>query len=78
MASQEQLEQPGLGDSFPRVTVQTSDENDVAVPGDWPNNEEFGDRVLSKPPSDVATARQRLADDDGDCYDWWFCLQDLE
>ena len=34
MASQEQLEQPGLGDSFPRVTVQTSDENDVAVSGD--------------------------------------------
>mgnify|MGYP006281496177 CR=1 FL=1 len=58
--------------------LQTADENDVAVPGDWPNNEKFGDRVLSKPPSDVATAEQRLAEGDGDCYDWWFCLQDLE
>ena len=56
--------------------LQTSDEHDVAVPGDWPDNELFGDRVLSKPPSDVETARARLDSAEGECHDWWFCLQD--
>ncbi|MEF8788599.1 MAG: peroxiredoxin [Haloarculaceae archaeon] len=61
--------------------LQTADERDVAVPGDWPNNEEFGDRVLLEPPSDVATAEARLAsaEEEGyECLDWWFCLQDLD
>lgn len=61
--------------------LQTADDQDVAVPADWPNNQMFGDRVLLEPPSDVATAEARLAnaDEEGyECYDWWFCLTDLE
>jgi len=59
--------------------LQTSDENDVAVPADWPNNAKFGDRVLLEPPSDVATAEERLAradEEDYECLDWWFCLEE--
>ncbi|MEF8785740.1 MAG: peroxiredoxin [Haloarculaceae archaeon] len=61
--------------------LQTSDENDVAVPADWPNNANFDDQVLFEPPSDVATAEERLAradEEDYECLDWWFCLKDLE
>ena len=61
--------------------LQTSDERGVAVPADWPDNANFGDQVLLEPPSDVATAEERLAraDEEGyECLDWWFCLRDLE
>lgn len=60
--------------------LQTSDENDVAVPADWPNNATFDDQVLLKPPSDIATAEERLAradEEDYECLDWWFCLKNL-
>ena len=61
--------------------LQTADERDVVIPGDWPNNANFGDRVLLEPPSDVATAEERLAhaEQQGyECLDWWFCLEDLD
>ncbi|MFC7229863.1 peroxiredoxin [Salinirubellus salinus] len=60
--------------------LQTADEHDVAVPGDWPDHPDFGDRVLLEPPSDVASAEARLAEAEGadhECLDWWFCLEDL-
>jgi len=44
-------------------------------------NANFGDRVLLEPPSDVATAEERLAhaEQQGyECLDWWFCLEDLD
>ncbi len=61
--------------------LQTSDEYEVALPADWPENAEFGDRVLLPPPSDEVGAEARLAEakDGGyDCTDWWFCTKALE
>jgi len=56
--------------------LQLSDEEDVAVPADWPNNEKFGDEVLLSPPSTEADAEARRkeaeADDSLNYYDWWF------
>jgi peroxiredoxin (alkyl hydroperoxide reductase subunit C) len=59
--------------------LQTSDEEGVAVPADWPENEKFGDKVLLSPPSDDEGVEARLqeAEAEGyDCRDWWFCLED--
>jgi peroxiredoxin (alkyl hydroperoxide reductase subunit C) len=56
--------------------LQTSDEEGVAVPADWPNNETFGDEVLLSPPGTEADAEARRkeaeADDSLNYYDWWF------
>ncbi|MEF8774780.1 MAG: peroxiredoxin [Halobacteriales archaeon] len=60
--------------------LQTSDENGVATPADWPNNEDFGDQVLLPPPGTEADAEARLAEADEEGYearDWWFTLRDL-
>ncbi|WP_135824966.1 peroxiredoxin [Halorussus ruber] len=59
--------------------LQLSDDEDVAVPGDWPDNQKFGDKVLLSPPSDAEGVEARLEaaeDEDYDCKDWWFCLED--
>lgn len=61
--------------------LQTTDEENVAAPANWPNNDNFGDRVLLAPPSDMNTAKQRKSDAESDEYeyrDWWFCLKDRE
>ena len=57
--------------------LQRADEEDgVAVPADWPENEKFGDRVLLSPPGTVDEAEARMAEaeaaDDMESYDWWF------
>lgn len=52
---------------------QVSDEEDVALPAGWPENEIIGDRIILPPPSDAQTAEARLAEDGDGCYDWWFC-----
>jgi peroxiredoxin (alkyl hydroperoxide reductase subunit C) len=60
--------------------LQKSDADDVAVPADWPENEQFGDRVLLSPPATESAARERAdeASDAADCeyYDWWFVTSD--
>lgn len=48
-----------------------SDENKVAVPAGWPENELIGDRVIIPPPGSRKEADKRLDTYDG--YDWWFC-----
>ena len=48
-----------------------SDENKVAVPAGWPENELIGDRVIIPPPGSRKEADRRLDTYDG--YDWWFC-----
>ncbi|MFC6785330.1 peroxiredoxin [Halobaculum halobium] len=61
--------------------LQTSDEEGVATPADWPNNDLFDDRVLLPPPSTVdgIASRESIADEDGvELYDWWFTLRDLD
>lgn len=48
-----------------------SDENKVAIPAGWPENELIGDRVIIPPPGSRKDADKRLDTYDG--YDWWFC-----
>jgi len=54
---------------------QTADDNEVAIPANWPNNELIGDRVIIPPASDEKTAKERMKS--GDSYDWWFCHKKL-
>ena len=55
--------------------LQTVDENKVATPANWPNNELIGDEVIVPPPKDVEGAEKRK--DEYECYDWWFCHKKL-
>jgi peroxiredoxin (alkyl hydroperoxide reductase subunit C) len=50
---------------------QLFDEQQVAIPASWPNNELVGDRLIIPPAQDVDSAAQRLKE--YECYDWWFC-----
>lgn len=56
--------------------LQVHEEQKVALPANWPNNELIGDRVIVPPASDVETAKKRLKE--YDCYDWWFCHKPLQ
>ncbi|MFC7045701.1 peroxiredoxin [Halobacteriaceae archaeon GCM10025711] len=59
--------------------LQLSDEEGVAVPANWPENAEHGDKVLLPPPGSVQDADARLAEADEkgwDARDWWFTLRD--
>ena len=51
--------------------LQTADENGVALPANWPNNELIKDEVIIPPAQDQRTAKERLKQ--YACYDWWFC-----
>lgn len=55
--------------------LQTSDENEVAIPANWPENELIEDRGIIEPASDEKTAKKR--EEEYDCYDWWFCHKEL-
>lgn len=55
--------------------LQTSDENGVAIPANWPENELIQDKVIIEPASDENTARKRK--DEYDNFDWWFCYKEL-
>jgi peroxiredoxin (alkyl hydroperoxide reductase subunit C) len=55
--------------------MQTSDQNGVAIPAGWPNNELIKDRVIVPPAQDVAGAESRMKEHEG--YDWWFCHRAL-
>lgn len=65
-------------DEFLRMIkgFQTSEEQGVAIPANWPNNELFGDDVILPPASDEETAEERR-DQEG-CLDWWLCHVPLE
>ena len=51
--------------------LQLSDEQEVAVPANWPKNELIGDEVIVPPATSEAEAKKRLKQ--YTCYDWWFC-----
>jgi len=55
--------------------LKTNDENGVAIPANWPNNELIGDEVIIPPASDEQTAKERGKH--YECYDWWFCHKKL-
>ncbi len=56
--------------------IQIADDNDVAMPANWPNNEVIGRQVIIPPPKDEETAKERS--ETYSCYDWWFCYKSLE
>lgn len=55
--------------------LQTSDENEVAMPANWPNNELIENRGIIEPAADKETAEKR--EKEYDCYDWWFCHKEI-
>ncbi|MFP4363148.1 MAG: peroxiredoxin [Spirochaetia bacterium] len=60
--------------------MQVSDENGVAMPANWPENEIVKDHVIIPPATDIATANDRLKkakDGDFECFDWWLCHKKL-
>lgn len=65
-------------DEFLRMIrgFQLSDEQQAAIPANWPNNELVGDRLIVPPAQDVDTAAKRLKE--YECYDWWFCHKPAE
>ncbi|MCK4717366.1 MAG: peroxiredoxin [Thermoplasmata archaeon] len=61
--------------------LQISDNNGVAMPANWPENEMVGDHVIIPPASDVKTAKERLEKakaGEYECFDWWLCHKRLE
>lgn len=65
-------------DEFLRMIkgFQTADEQGVAIPANWPENELIGEDVIVPPAKDVDTSEERLKDAEKgeiDCYDWWLC-----
>ncbi|MBD3255453.1 MAG: peroxiredoxin [Candidatus Lokiarchaeota archaeon] len=56
--------------------LQTADQEKVATPANWPENELIGKQVIIPPASDEKTAEERLKA--YNCYDWWFCYKSLE
>ena len=55
--------------------LMTSDQNGVAIPANWPENELINDEVIIPPPQSQAEAAKRC--DQYECYDWWFCHKKL-
>ena len=53
----------------------TADDNGVAVPANWPENDLIGKRVIVPPPKSQKEAAKRLDEYEG--YDWWFCHKEL-
>jgi len=64
-------------DEFVRMIkgFQIADNEHVAMPANWPNNELIKDRVIIPPATDVKTAEKRVKE--YECYDWWFCHKKL-
>lgn len=65
-------------DEFIRMIkgFQKADEEGVAIPANWPENELMGDDLILPPAGDVETIKKRRKDEkDGkiECYDWWLC-----
>ncbi len=56
--------------------LKIADEENVAIPANWPKNELIGRQVIIPPPTDEGTAEQRSKEFNG--YDWWFCYKSLE
>ncbi len=55
--------------------LKTFDEQKVATPANWPENDLIGDRVIVPPPTDQETARKHK--EMYECFDWWFCHKSL-
>lgn len=54
--------------------LQKVENEGVAIPANWPENELIGKGTIVPPPSDVETAKTRK--DKFKCYDWWLCYNE--
>jgi len=54
---------------------RVADENGVAIPANWPDNELVKDEVIVPPATDVKTAEERMKE--YECFDWWMCHKKL-
>ena len=60
--------------------LQVSDENGVAMPENWPNNEMFNDDVIVPPAGTEKLAKERMEEakkGNLKCLDWWLCHKKL-
>jgi peroxiredoxin (alkyl hydroperoxide reductase subunit C) len=69
-------------DEFVRMikAFQVADQNKVAMPANWPENELIGDHVIVPPPSDengINKRRESAEKGEIECYDWWLCHKKL-
>jgi len=69
-------------DEFVRMikAFQVADQNKVAMPADWPENDLIGDHVIVPPPADENGVNKRRAEAEKgeiECYDWWLCHKKL-
>ena len=55
--------------------VKTFDDNQVATPANWPNNDLIGGKVIIPPPTNQEAAKKRVCEFEN--YDWWFSYRDL-
>ncbi len=55
--------------------LQISDNNGVAMPENWPNNELVNDSVIIPPADTMKLAKERP--NEYECFDWWFCHKKL-
>jgi len=55
--------------------LQISDENGVAMPANWPNNEIIGDKVII--PASKSEKEAKKVVKEHECFDWWFCYKKI-
>ena len=55
--------------------LQTSQQEKVALPANWPENELVKDHAIIEPAGDEKTAQKRRGQEN--CYDWWFCHKEI-
>jgi peroxiredoxin (alkyl hydroperoxide reductase subunit C) len=53
--------------------LQKADQEKVAIPANWPENEILKEKVIPPPAADEKTAQKRRGRKN--CYDWWFCYK---
>ncbi len=61
--------------------MRVADEHGVAVPANWPDNEDIGDNVIIPPASSEAEIKERMKDVEAgkiECLDWWLCHRPLD
>lgn len=53
--------------------LQTTDANGVSTPANWVP----GEKVIVPPPKTAEAASERVADEEVECTDWYFCKKEL-